>query len=134
MSRKTEQIAAAMKDAISQVISRGLQDPRVQGLVTITTLTVADDLADATVNVSVLPGEKQDATVEGLNAAAGHIRRELDRYIQMRRVPLIRFRSDSSLKKQLTVIQAINQASEDLAKRSQKNPPETPGEHTEDDV
>jgi ribosome-binding factor A len=132
MSRKTEQIAAAMKDAISQVISRGLQDPRVQGLVTITSLTVADDLADATVNVSVLPGEKQAATVEGLNAAAGHIRRELDRYIQMRRVPLIRFRSDSSLKKQLTVMQAINQASEDLAKRSQKLATDTPDEHTEE--
>ena len=114
-----------MKDAISQAISRGLQDPRIQGLITLTSVTVSDDLADATVMTSVLPAEKQEPTIEGLNAAAGYIRREITRYIDMRRLPAIHFKSDSSLKKQLEIMRAINQAAEDLSKRTEEGRTET---------
>ncbi len=119
MSRKTDQIAAALKDAIAQTISRGLQDPRIGGLITLTSVTVADDLTEATIMTSVLPAEKQEPAIEGLNAASGYLRKEITRYINMRRIPTLHFKSDMSLKKQLVIMQAINQAAEDLAKRTE---------------
>jgi len=38
-------------------------------------VTVADDLTEATIKTSVLPAEKQEPAIEGLNAAAGYIRK-----------------------------------------------------------
>ncbi|MCC6676811.1 MAG: 30S ribosome-binding factor RbfA [Phycisphaerales bacterium] len=110
MSRKTEQLASTLQRALQEVIARGLNDPRITGLITITSVRISPDLREAVVMVSVLPEEKQELVVHGLKHAAPHIRREIGENIRSRQLPTLHFRLDESLKKQAAVIRAISQA------------------------
>ncbi|MDY7107423.1 MAG: 30S ribosome-binding factor RbfA [Planctomycetota bacterium] len=112
MSLHTEQVASVLHRAVQQVITRGLNDPRVQGLISVTGVQVSQDLADATVSVSVMPAERAELTLHGLRHAARHIRTEVGRSVRMRRVPRLSFKLDESLKKEARVIAAINKAVE----------------------
>lgn len=110
MSRKTEQLASTLQRALQEVIARGLNDPRISGLITITSVRISPDLREAVVMVSVLPEERQELVVHGLKHAAPHIRREIGESIRSRQLPTLHFRLDESLKKQAAVIRAISQA------------------------
>jgi len=107
MSHRPQQIASNLQQAIQQVLARGLNDPRIGGLVTITNVTVAADLKTATVFVSVLPEEKEKKTMFALRDAARHIRREVGEIVAMRQVPLLTFKADSGLKREAEAYQAI---------------------------
>ena len=63
MSRRTEQLASTLHRAIQEVIGRGFQDPRISGLITVTSVKVTEDMRSATVMVSVLPAERQNLTM-----------------------------------------------------------------------
>lgn len=110
MSRRAEQVASTLRRAIQDVIARGLSDPRISGLLTITEVRVSQDLREAIVMVSVLPEERQELALHGLRHAAPHIRREVGEVIRSRQLPTLIFKLDESLKKQAAVIRAIAQA------------------------
>ena len=124
MSRRQEQLAATLRAAIQEVIDRGLQDPRVSGLITVTSVRLSEDLRSATAMVSVLPAERQDLTLHGLRGAAGHIRHEISETVAMRQVPEIVFKVDLAPKKQAGVIEAIARAAADLEARAAAKPAE----------
>lgn len=110
MSRRADQVAAAIHRAVQAVIDRGLQDPRVSGMITVTGVKVAADLRAATVSVSIYPVDRQELTMHGLRSAAAHIRHDISDAIGMRRTPDLTFRLDESLKKQAAVLDAIARA------------------------
>lgn len=113
MSRRNEQFTAELTRAIQETLVRGLQDPRISGLITVTGVKVTEDLRDATVSVSVLPEQKQELTVRGLQEAASHIRHQVGEIINARRLPTLNFRLDTSLKKEAAVIRALARAAEE---------------------
>lgn len=106
-----------LREAVQAVFNRGLQDPRVSGLITVTEVRVSEDLADATIMVSVLPAEKQELAMHGIRAAAAHIRREAGDSVRSRKLPRFHFDCDSRPKKQAGVMQAILKAQEDREAR-----------------
>ena len=110
MSRRSDQVAAAIRDAVQAVIDRGLQDPRISGLITITGVRVSEDLRSATIAVSVYPAQKQELTMHGLHAAARHVRHEIADALGMRRTPELLFRLDTAAKKQAETLEAIARA------------------------
>ncbi|MCH8270188.1 MAG: 30S ribosome-binding factor RbfA [Planctomycetes bacterium] len=110
MSRRTDQISSTLQRAVQEVLARGLHDPRVTGLTTITGVTVSPDLKTAVVLVSVLPDTKQALTLHGLEDAAGHIRHQVARSVRMRRVPEFKFKADLAAKEQAAVLAAIAKA------------------------
>lgn len=118
MSRRTEQLASDLRGAVQSVIDRGLQDPRVSGMITVMSVRLAEDLRTATVLVSVLPAERQELTMHGLRGAAGHIRHQVGELVRMRQVPELTFRLDDSLKKQAAVMGAIAQATAEREARA----------------
>lgn len=107
MSHRIKQIASNLQQAIQQVLARGLHDPRIGGLVTITNVVVAADLKTATVFVSVFPEEKEKKTMFALRDAARHIRREVGEIVAMHQVPQLTFKPDSGLKREIEAYQAI---------------------------
>jgi ribosome-binding factor A len=111
VSRRHEQVAAEIRRALQAAIHRGLQDPRISGLITITSATVTQDFRTAHIAVSILPAEKQDLTMHGLKSAAGHLRHVIGDAIRLRQMPELIFRLDETLKKQAAVMEAINRAS-----------------------
>lgn len=110
MTRRTEQLASSIRRVVQTLLSRGLNDPRVRGLVSVTSVRLSDDMADATVYVSILPEDCAALTMHGLRQAAGHLQFQLGRALSMRRVPRLSFKLDESLKKQAAIDAAIAQA------------------------
>ena len=107
MSRRAEQIASTLRRAVQQVLTEGLNDPRLQAMITITDAHVDDSLSEAVMSVSVIPEAKQDLVIHGLKAAAGRIRRTAADEIDLKRAPRLIFRLDTSLKKQAAVFGAL---------------------------
>ena len=109
MSHRPDQIASLIQRAVQNAIGRGLNDPRVRGLVSVTRVLVDPDTSNATVFVSVRPEEHAKLTMHGLTHAAGRIRRLIAPAIRLRRLPELSFRLDDSLKRQAQLEEAIKE-------------------------
>lgn len=127
MSIRTEKISATIRKALQEAIARGVHDPRVRGIITVTAVEVSPDLRSAIVRVSVLPESAQELTLHGLISAAGRLRREVGEAVRMKRVPDLTFQLDDSLKRQAKVLSAIARAREQQA-ASAHGPPTPPGD------
>ena len=82
---------------ISEIISRGLKDPRI-GFVTITSVDVTSDLRYARVYYTVIGSEKEktDSAV-GIEKATPYIRRQLASKLTIRHTPELTFVYDESI-------------------------------------
>jgi ribosome-binding factor A len=107
MPNRTDKVASVIRHAVQNVITRGLNDPRVRGLVSVTRVDVAPDLADAQVHVSVLPAHFAQLTLRGLDDAAGFIQRQIGPAVTARRLPRLHFRLDETLKQQAALDSAL---------------------------
>tara|TARA_B100000405_G_scaffold297117_1_gene252656 strand:- start:147 stop:566 length:420 start_codon:yes stop_codon:yes gene_type:complete len=109
MTQHSNQIESVLRRAVQDVLMRGLNDPRVRGLVSVTRVEVTPDYADATVWCSVLPEEHGALAIRGIESAANWIRREAAEKVRLRRMPRLRFKLDGTLKKQAEVMAAIQE-------------------------
>lgn len=95
--KRAERVGDLIKREISEMLIRGIKDPRIS-LVTITRVSLSDDLRMAKVYFSVLGGEEdRKRNLQGLNSAKGFIKREVGRRTHLRYVPDIVFKFDPSL-------------------------------------
>lgn len=117
MSHRPEQLAAEIQKAVQDILARGLSDPRVSGLITITKVRVQPDLKRAEMFVSVLPADRQALTMHGLKSAERHIRREVGDMVRTRSIPELVFVLDESLKKEAAVLEDLRKIREEQAAR-----------------
>jgi ribosome-binding factor A len=110
MSHRREQLASSLQRTIGKLIAQGLNDPRISGMISVTSVEVSPDGRHATVSVSVLPASAEKLTLQGLGSAAGFLRSALGRELRIRRPPTLHFQLDPSLKKQAQVLDAIRKA------------------------
>ena len=92
IGRINEEIMRELSDAI-----RGLKDPRVQQMLSITAVDTASDLRTAKVYVSVFDKEKSADVIKGLKSAAGYLRRHIGATLQLRYTPELIFIEDHSI-------------------------------------
>ena len=91
-----ERLSEALREEIETILEGELGDPRV-GLVNVSEVHLAPDSRSARVMVVVEGDEEQaEATMEGLVAATGYIRRELAERLHLRRPPELLFIQDRS--------------------------------------
>jgi len=109
MSRRTERLNALFRNEISSLILRGIKDPRISGVVTVTRVDISNDLSYATVFVSVYgsASEKRN-TIKALKSATGFIRRELLSRITIRVMPVLRFKLDESIAQGNEILELID--------------------------
>jgi len=124
MSTKQDQLSSAIDRALREVFSRGFNDPRIGGLLTITGVKVTQDGRECFVDVSVLPAEKGQLSLHGLNAASPHIRREVGERVRVRTMPSLIFRLDESLKKQAQILAALDKVRQEMAEKGELPLPE----------
>jgi len=103
------QVAGEIRRALQAEFARGLNDPRVQGMVSITDVVLTPDFSTARVRVSVMPEDRSRLTLSGLQAATGFLRRRLMDGTRIGRVPRIEFDLDDRLKKQAALDAALRQ-------------------------
>ncbi len=103
-------VAEAVREVASETILFELRDPRVK-LVTVTRAEVSGDLQHAKVYVSVMGTEKeQQATLRGLQHAAGFVQSKLAKRLQTRYTPVITFVLDQGVKNSIEITRLINEA------------------------
>ena len=91
-------------------ILREMKDPRVSdSLLSIVKIDLTSDLSSCRVFVSSLQGaEKAQEAVKALKNAAGFIRRELGRRMQLRHTPELKFIADSSIEHSADIARILN--------------------------
>jgi ribosome-binding factor A len=95
---RIDRISEEVKKIVSEIIRNDLNDPRISTLVSVVSAEVTPDLRYARVYISVLGSEEEkSSTMKGLNSAAGFIRRELGRNIELRYSPEVVFELDNSI-------------------------------------
>lgn len=100
-----------LRDEISSLILKGeVKDPRVSTFLSINRVEVTTDLGYAKVYVSsFLPDNQLAKGVDGLNAAAGFIQREIAKKLRIRQFPKLQFIVDSGMKEGFAMVQKLNQ-------------------------
>ena len=100
-----------LRDEISQLILRGeVKDPRVSNFLSINRVEVTNDLSYAKVYVSsFLPDNQVKKGVDGLNAAAGFIQREIAKKLRIRQFPKLQFQVDAGMKAGFEMVQKLNE-------------------------
>ena len=86
---------------------RGVKDPRVHGLVSITAVETTPDLRYAKVFVSVLDKSDVNEVVKGLKSAGGYLRRELGSVLSLRYTPELIFQRDDSMAEGAHILELI---------------------------
>ena len=88
-----------LRDEISQLIMRGeVKDPRVNTFLSVNRVEVTNDLSYAKAYVSTFLTDNQlRVGVDGLNAAAGFIQREIAKKLRIRQFPKLQFVVDSGI-------------------------------------
>ena len=115
MSRRTERVNDLIREELSDLLLREVRDPRLDApLISITHVEVTPDLFNARVFVSIMSGPaEQTEALRALNAAASFFHRELKSRLQMRRVPFLAFRLDTSIAEGAEVLALIEQVHEE---------------------
>jgi ribosome-binding factor A len=111
---RTQRIGDQMQRELSQLIQREIKDPRV-GLVTVTAVEVSRDLSNAKVFVTVMGRDADDAAAveesrKVLQGAAGFLRMQLGKAMQLRTVPQLRFHYDASIRRGVELSALIERA------------------------
>jgi ribosome-binding factor A len=95
---RIDRISEEVKKVISDIIRNDLNDPRIALLTSVVAAEVTPDLKYAKVFVSVLGTEEEkQSTIKGLKSAAGFIRRELGKNIELRHSPEVTFQLDNTI-------------------------------------
>ena len=92
---RTDRIGEQIKRELSMLIRNEIKDPRVS-MVSILDVEVTKDLSKAKVFFDALVQDEYEACEKGLNNAAGFLRRELGRAIQLRSTPALVFIYDDT--------------------------------------
>ncbi len=94
---RIDRISEEVRRALDKIIREDVRDPRVCGTFSIVRADVTRDLKFCTVRVSVLENELREPLIAALKKAAGFIRRELGRRVQLRSTPELIFELDTNI-------------------------------------
>ncbi len=100
MSRRTLRINELLREELSVLLQRDVRDPRLNRMLSITSVSVSSDLKEATVHVSAMGTEEEKSEVHrGLQAAGSYLRRSLGSRLSLRHIPRLEFQMDDSIER-----------------------------------
>src|SRR5215213_3515386 len=107
MSERTARIDELLREEISSVVRREVDDPRI-GFVTITDVEVSPDLRHADVWVSVIgSAEEKRQTIRALSRAMPFVRQRLGR-LRIKRIPDLHVKLDDTAARGTRVLQILD--------------------------
>ncbi|MGB1109019.1 MAG: 30S ribosome-binding factor RbfA [Gammaproteobacteria bacterium] len=107
---RTERLSEQLRRELSDLISRELKDPRVNGMISLTSVEVSRDLSHAQVYFTLLGGTATEAEVtDALSGASGFLRHSLGKRLKVRAIPQLHFHYDESVTRGAELESLINQ-------------------------
>jgi ribosome-binding factor A len=115
-TRRQEKVARVIKETVSDIVSRHLSDPRIEGFVSITRVEMATDLRNANVYFSIFGRDQagQNKTFAAITHARSKIQAMLAEEMNSKFCPVLHFYMDDKFKKTLETLKLIDQASGEL--------------------
>jgi ribosome-binding factor A len=124
--KRSTRVADQIRMEVADILMRKTKDPRV-GIVTVTDVELTSDLRVARVFVTTGPDEKQAAgALAGLAKAAGFIRAELGRRVNLRYTPELIFQKDTTGPRGDRILSILHEL--EGASGTQEDPPDQPRE------
>lgn len=96
MSVKIDRLEHKFAIEISTIIEEEIKDKRI-GFVTITAVSITNDLSYAKIYVTVLNDNEKEETIKVLNNASKFIEMELSKKVDIRKMPELKFIYDESI-------------------------------------
>lgn len=108
-NHKNQRVNGEVQRELSRIIRMEIKDPRINPMTSVTDVIVTPDLKYCKAFISVL-GDEESAndTLKGLTSAAGYIRRELAKSVNLRNTPEITFVLDNSIEYGVTMSKKIS--------------------------
>ncbi len=94
---RIDRISEEVRKELSRIIRDELNDPRIGGTWSVVRAEVTRDLRYCRVKISILEEEKREAMMKALKSAAGFIRRELGKGVDLRYTPELIFELDTNI-------------------------------------
>lgn len=111
-SDRLRRVDEAMREVLSDAVTKEIKDPRV-GFVTVTAVDTAADLRHAKVFISVLGDDGvRQRSLDGLRSAHGFLQRRVADELRIKHTPTLEFLYDDSLDRGLR-IEALLQQQQD---------------------
>ncbi len=97
-SQRQLRVGELLRHSLSGILARGeIQDPELERCaVTVLEVSTSPDLRNATAYVMPLGGERKEEVLEALNRSTKYIRGQLARSVQLKYMPQLTFKIDSS--------------------------------------
>jgi ribosome-binding factor A len=116
---RAARVADVIQRELADLIRNELKDPRV-GFASIVKVEVSADIRHAKVYVSVLGDEKQQKeSIRALQNAAGFLRSEVGRALQIRYTPELHFVLDESIAHGVRIAQLLVQIQEESREKGE---------------
>jgi ribosome-binding factor A len=131
-THRPDRVGDQIREALSELLTRGVaHDPGI-GFITLTRVKVSPDLQLARVYYSSLgdPAARKE-TAKALGRATPFLRRQIGSRLQLRRVPELKFEFDESVGHQDRVEQIIRDLHAEEAARAAAGSPEQDSAHAE---
>lgn len=97
MSNRLEKVNSLLEQEISKMLAKDFDFSG--GIITLTRVDVTANLIEAKAYISVLPEDKTDAAIKALNKNVYSIQQKLNKMLNMRPIPKIKFVKDEVIAK-----------------------------------
>ena len=118
-TRRQEKVARVVKEAVSDAITHHLNDPRIEGFVSVTRVDMTADLRNADVYISIFGRDQagQNKTFAAITHAKSRIQSLLAGKLHSKFCPVLHLYRDEQFKKTLETMKLIDQAARELKKK-----------------
>jgi ribosome-binding factor A len=108
---RADRVADQIQRELAELLQKGLKDPRA-GWITLTSVEVTRDYSMAKIYYTVMDEKTREATVEALQHAAGYLRGELGRRLQIFTTPQLQFVYDESIERGVRMSRLIDEVTD----------------------
>lgn len=106
---RIDKISEETKKEVDRIIRESLNDPRIRGTYAVTWADVTRDLRHGKVYISILEEEYAAPMLKALKSAAGFIRSELGKSLQLRYTPELTFVHDKNIEYGIHIANVLKQ-------------------------
>lgn len=109
---RLDRISEEIRKEVSSIIRNNVKNPRISDMATIVKVVTSSDLSTAKLYVSVLGSdEERESSMLGLKKAAGYIRKELGKRLDIRHIPDLVFILDKSIDYSIEIAKKLEEIS-----------------------
>jgi len=111
MNRREQRLSKVIKQEISTLLERKVNDPRLKDLISVTEVQLSPDLRRAKVFVSILGSESdKKEMIAGFNSACSFLQGQLSLHLRLKHTPQLSFHYDDSIERGARLLKLMERA------------------------